>query len=133
MERIRLLVIALILGSAHRPSVCLIIPAGPGGGLDATARALGSALVASEIESNVSYENRSGGGGGKAMAYFVSNGDTLRTPFSELSALDCSIIARPVSTFYQDLVPIAGLIADPGVIAVREDSKFQVGRISPAR
>ena len=29
---------------------------------------------------------------------------------------------------YRDLTPIAGLIADPGVIAVRKDSKFQSWR-----
>ena len=128
MERIRLLVIALILSSAHASAerLHLIIPAGPGGGLDATARALGSALVASEIESNVSYENRSGGGGGKAMAYFVSNGDTLKNTLLVNSA---PLIVRSLQGLfphsYRDLVPIAGLIADPGVIAVREDSKFQ--------
>ena len=48
----------------------IVIPAGPGGGLDATARAIGRALVSDQEVARVSYENRTGGGGGKAMAYF---------------------------------------------------------------
>ena len=42
----------------------IVIPAGPGGGLDATARAIGRALVSEQEVARVSYENRSGGGGG---------------------------------------------------------------------
>ena len=67
------------------------------------------------------------------MAYFVSNGDTQRTHLRELSALIVRSLQGLFPHSYQDLVPIAGLIADPGVIAVREDSNFKVGRISPAR
>ena len=80
MGRIGLLLVASLLSSNHAAAerLHLIIPAGPGGGLDATARALGNALVATDIESNVSYENRSGGGGGNDMAYYVSSGDKIK-------------------------------------------------------
>ena len=95
-------------------------------GLDATARALGSALVASEIESNVSYKPLWRRWRWGVTAYFVSNGDTLKNTLLVNSA---PLIVRSLQGLfphsYQDLVPIAGLIADPGVIAMREDSKFQ--------
>ena len=44
LRRLGLLLIALALSSAHVAAerLHLIIPAGPGGGLDATARALGN-------------------------------------------------------------------------------------------
>ena len=128
MRRLGLLCIVLFVNSAPAAAerLHLIIPAGPGGGLDATARALGNALVATEIGANISYENRSGGGGGKAMAYFVSSGDTLENTLLVNSA---PLIVRSLQGLfphsYRDLTPIAGLIADPGVIAVRGDSEFQ--------
>lgn len=131
LRRLGLLIIALALSSAHVAAerLHLIIPAGPGGGLDATARALGNAVVTMDQHAKVSYENRSGGGGGKAMAYFVSNADTLKNTLLVNSA---PLIVRSLQGLfphsYRDLTPIAGLIADPGVIAVRKDSKFQSWR-----
>ena len=67
----------LLSGPVAAERLHLVIPAGPGGGLDATARALGNALTESQLMQGVSFENRTGGGGGKAMAYFVNSGDSL--------------------------------------------------------
>lgn len=101
----------------------LVIPAGPGGGLDATARALGNTLTDSQLLQGVSYENRTGGGGGKAMAYFVNSGASLDDTLLVNSA---PLIVRSLQGLfphsYRDLTPIGGLIADPGVIAVRANS-----------
>lgn len=101
----------------------LIIPAGPGGGLDATARALGHTLTESQLLQSVSFENRTGGGGGKAMAYFVNSGASLENTLLVNSA---PLIVRSLQGLfphsYRDLTPIGGLIADPGVIAVRANS-----------
>jgi putative tricarboxylic transport membrane protein len=101
----------------------LVIPAGPGGGLDATARALGNTLTDSQLLQGVSYENRTGGGGGKAMAYFVNSGASLDDILLVNSA---PLIVRSLQGLfphsYRDLTPIGGLIADPGVIAVRANS-----------
>jgi putative tricarboxylic transport membrane protein len=103
----------------------LVIPAGPGGGLDATARALGNTLTESQLLQSVSFENRSGGGGGKAMAYFVNSGDSLENTLLVNSA---PLIVRSLQGLfphsYRDLTPIGGLIADPGVIAVRANSSM---------
>ena len=101
----------------------LVIPAGPGGGLDATARALGNTLTDSQLLQGVSYENRTGGGGGKAMAYCVNSGASLDDTLLVNSA---PLIVRSLQGLfphsYRDLTPIGGLIADPGVIAVRANS-----------
>lgn len=43
-----------------------LIPGGAGGGWDMTARGTGDVLVKSDIVENVSFQNLSGGGGGKA-------------------------------------------------------------------
>ena len=103
----------------------IVIPAGPGGGLDATARAIGRALVSHQEFARVSYENRTGGGGGKAMAYFVESTDALT---DTLLVNSTPLLIRSLQGLfphsYRDLIPVAGLIADPGIIAVRADSPY---------
>ena len=44
-----------------------VVPGGAGGGWDGTARGTGEALTKSGLVGNASYENMSGGGGGKAI------------------------------------------------------------------
>jgi len=44
-----------------------LIPGGAGGGWDGTARGTGEALTKSGLVGTASYENMSGGGGGKAI------------------------------------------------------------------
>ena len=105
----------------------IVIPAGPGGGLDATARAIGRALVSDQEVARVSYENRTGGGGGKAMAYFVESTDSLT---DTLLVNSTPLLIRSLQGLfphsYRDLTPIAGLIADPGIIAVRALSLIHI-------
>ena len=58
-----------------------LIPGGAGGGWDGTARGVGEALTKSGLLGQATYENMSGGGGGKAIGYLIenaaSNHDTL--------------------------------------------------------
>lgn len=116
----------LLSASAGADRLHLVIPAGPGGGLDSTARAIGHVLMDDNRMARVSYENRSGGGGGKAMAYFVEAGDTLQ---DTLLVNSTPLLVRSLQGLfphsYKDLVPVAGLIADPAVVAVRGDSPIQ--------
>lgn len=118
-----LVLLALLSGPVAAERLHLVRPAGPGGGLDTTARALGNALTESQLMQGVSFENRTGGGGGKAMAYFVNSGDSLENTLLVNSA---PLIIRSLQGLfphsYRDLTPIGGLIADPGVVAVRADS-----------
>jgi len=54
-------------------SVHFLIPGGAGGGWDGTARGTGEALTKAGLVGSASYENMSGGGGGKAIGYLIEN------------------------------------------------------------
>lgn len=117
---------SVLAGGVVQERLHIVIPAGPGGGLDATARAIGRALVSDAEIARVSYENRTGGGGGKAMAYFVESNESLT---DTLLVNSTPLLIRSLQGLfphsYRDLTPLAGLIADPGIIAVRADSPYQ--------
>ena len=109
------------LGAAER--LHLLIPAGPGGGLDTTARALGDALRAADVRSPVSYENMTGGGGGRAMAHFIETADRQQ---DTLLINSTPLIIRSLQGLFphdhRDVVPIAGLVGEYGAFVVRADS-----------
>ncbi len=101
----------------------ILIPGGAGGGWDNTARAVGEALRRSELLERVSYENRSGGGGGVAIAHF------LETAARQEDAVIIGSSALVVRSLYgllppgfEDLVPVACVVADYGALVVRADS-----------
>ena len=48
-----------------------VVPGGAGGGWDGCARGTGEALVKSGLLGSASFENMSGGGGGKALAWMI--------------------------------------------------------------
>lgn len=104
----------------------LLIPAGPGGGLDSTARAIGEALRSADIRSPVSYENMTGGGGGRAMAHFVETADRQQ---STLLINSTPLIIRSLQGLFphdhHDLVSIAGLVGEYGAFVVRADSELE--------
>ena len=50
-----------------------LIGGGAGGGWDGTARGTGEALTKAGFIKSASFENMSGGGGGKALAYLINN------------------------------------------------------------
>lgn len=84
---------ALLLGASGMASadIHFIIPGGPGGGWDTTARGVGEALVKSKIDGNASFENLSGGGGGRAIASMIKS-KTNRAIFYWLTRLRlCSV------------------------------------------
>ena len=101
----------------------IVIPAGPGGGLDGTAREAGRALVELGLVEQVSFENVSGGGGGRAMAHFLENAERFDLPVLVNST---PLVLRSLQGLFpfgfRDLTPIAALIGDHGVFVVRADS-----------
>ena len=48
-----------------------VVPGGAGGGWDGCARGTGEALVKSGLLESASFENMSGGGGGKALSWMI--------------------------------------------------------------
>ena len=64
---------AFHVGAADIESIHFLIPGGAGGGWDGTARGTGEALTRAGIVGSATYENMSGGGGGKAIGYLIEN------------------------------------------------------------
>ena len=62
-----------LVAAADIESVHFLIPGGAGGGWDGTARGTGEALTNAGIVGKATYENMSGGGGGKAIGYLIEN------------------------------------------------------------
>ncbi|MGM3389200.1 tripartite tricarboxylate transporter substrate binding protein [Stutzerimonas stutzeri] len=125
---------ACLLGSALAWSIeppkraeCLA-PAGPGGGIDFICRSISKALTDQGIvPGNMSVTNMPGGGHGVAFAHTVSkrNGD-----FGLLVAASTATVTRLAQNGYPGLDAsmvnwAATMGAEPGVIAVRKESKYQ--------
>lgn len=116
-------VVACTLSVANATErVHVVIPAGPGGGLDGTAREAGRVLVELGLVERMSFENVSGGGGGRAMAYFLENAGRFDAP---LLVNSTPLLVRSLQGVFpyghRDLTPVAGLVADYGVFVVRAD------------
>lgn len=107
-------------------SVHFLIPGGAGGGWDTTARGTGEALHKSGLVETVSYENMSGGGGGKAIAHLI---ETAGQKQDTLMVNSTPIVIRSLSKVFpqsfRDLTPVAATIGDFGAFVVRADSEYQ--------
>ncbi len=102
-----------------------LIPAGPGGGWDGTARGLGEAMVKSGLVDTVSFENLSGGGGGRAIAKLIETADRQK---NTLMVNSTPMVVRSLQKIFpqsfRDLVPIATIIADYSCFVVSKSSPF---------
>ncbi len=103
--------------------VHFLIPGGAGGGWDGTARGTGEALTKSGLVGSASYENMSGGGGGKAIGFLIEN---AKSNHGTLMVNSTPIVIRSlVGRFphnFRDLTMIAGTIGDYAAFVVRKDS-----------
>jgi putative tricarboxylic transport membrane protein len=103
-----------------------LIPGGAGGGWDGTARGVGEALQKSKLVDQVSYENMSGGGGGKAIAYMI---ETASKQQDTLMVNSTPIVIRSLQGVFpqsfRDLTLISAVVADYGVLVVSKDSKYK--------
>ncbi len=104
-------------------SIHFLIPGGAGGGWDGTARGTGEALTKAGIVNTASYENMSGGGGGKAIGYLIENAESSQ---GTLMVNSTPIVIRSlVGRFpynFRDLTMIAGTIGDYAAFVVSKDS-----------
>jgi putative tricarboxylic transport membrane protein len=105
------------------PEVHFLIPAGPGGGWDGTARGIGEALQKSGLVTELTYENLSGGGGGRAIAKLI---ETAPRQTHTLLISSTPMVVRSLQGIYpqsfRDLAAIGSVIADYTAIAVRPDA-----------
>jgi len=118
--------ISLFFGAANAADIDklhFLIPGGAGGGWDGTARGTGEALTKSGIVGTASYENMSGGGGGKAIGYLIENASSNH---GTLMVNSTPIVIRSlVGRFpynFRDLTMIAGTIGDYAAFVVHKDS-----------
>ena len=104
-------------------SIHFLIPGGAGGGWDGTARGTGEALTKSGAVGTASYENMSGGGGGKAIGYLIENADSNH---GTLMVNSTPIVIRSLTGVFphnfRDLTLVAGTIGDYAAIVVGKDS-----------
>ena len=108
-----------------------IIGGGAGGGWDGTARGTGEALTKAGFLQSASFENMSGGGGGKALAYLINN-----KPENTVLVQSTPLVLRSITRHkgyvkgtgtlsYKDVRPIAGVIGDYGAIVVANNSPIK--------
>ena len=113
------------LADAHQEldSIHFLIPGGAGGGWDGTARGTGEALTESGLVGTASYENMSGGGGGKAIGYLIENADSNH---GTLMVNSTPIVIRSLTGVFphnfRDLTLVSGTIGDYAAIVVGKDS-----------
>lgn len=104
-------------------SIHFLIPGGAGGGWDGTARGTGEALTGAGLVGTASYENMSGGGGGKAIGYLIENAESNH---GTLMVNSTPIVIRSLTGVFphnfRDLTLVAGTIGDYAAIVVSKDS-----------
>jgi tripartite-type tricarboxylate transporter receptor subunit TctC len=126
--------IALGAGAAHSQSwptrnITMIVAFPPGGQADLAARPVAAALE-KILGRSVVVDNRSGAGGmigNAAAARAEPDGHTLLMALSSMTFLPEAerLYDRKPSYEYDQLVPIARVLADPGVLTVRKDSPYR--------
>ena len=126
-----LLFSATATNSIAMDKIHFVIGGGVGGGWDGTDRGTGEALTKSGMLKSVSFENMSGGGGGKALAFMI-NTQPKNTVLVQSTPLVLRSITRHEGYVsgsgvlsYKDVTPIAGVIGDYGAIAVAKDSPYK--------
>jgi putative tricarboxylic transport membrane protein len=119
-------VVTAPLYAAEIEKIHFLIPGGAGGGWDGTARGVGEALTKSSLVGSASYQNMSGGGGGKAIAHLI---ETAPKQQQTLMVNSTPIVIRSLQKVFpqsfRDLTPIAAVIADYGALVVAADSPYQ--------
>ncbi|KIC45849.1 transporter [Ruegeria sp. ANG-S4] len=107
-------------------SIHFLIPGGAGGGWDGTARGTGEALTKSGLVGSASYENMSGGGGGKAIGYLIENAESNH---GTLMVNSTPIVIRSLTGVFpqnfRDLTLVAGTIGDYAALVVAADGPVQ--------
>ncbi|WP_415299441.1 tripartite tricarboxylate transporter substrate binding protein [Candidatus Pelagibacter sp. Uisw_134_02] len=126
-----LLFSATATNSIAMDKIHFVIGGGAGGGWDGTARGTGEALTKSGMLKRASFENMSGGGGGKALAFMINT-----QPKNTILVQSTPLVLRSITRHegyvtgsgvlsYKDVTPIAGVIGDYGAIAVAKDSPYK--------
>jgi putative tricarboxylic transport membrane protein len=120
-------ILFLCLGaSVDAQDLHFLVPGGAGGGWDSTARGTGMVLRSTGLIESASFENVSGAGGGKAIGMLI---ETAEHQQETLMVNSTPIVVRSVTKLFpfsfRDLTPVARVIGDYQVLAVRSDSDIR--------
>ncbi|MBF9000587.1 tripartite tricarboxylate transporter substrate binding protein [Vibrio nitrifigilis] len=112
--------------SAPLEELHLLIPGGQGGGWDMTAHDTGTVLQSTGLVKSVTYQNISGGGGGKAIAHLI---ETAPRQTNTLMINSTPIVLRSLygvfPQSFHDLTPVASIISDYGAFVVPVNSELK--------
>jgi putative tricarboxylic transport membrane protein len=116
-----------VLAADDVPSkIRIIVPGGPGGGWDTTARETAKVLMDTKSIKAIDIQNIPGAGGGKGIKTLINEGKGRKNLILVNST---PILLRHLNkTFpesFRDLTPLAATIADFQAIAVRADSPYK--------
>jgi putative tricarboxylic transport membrane protein len=109
-------------------NVEIIVPSGPGGGTDRTARAVQGLLDSLKLVEKSVVVNKPGAGGSFGFLYLTQQaGSGSHIAVSTVAILTNHIVGRAKIT-YTDVTPLAQLFSEYLLFAVRADSPVKSGR-----
>ncbi len=115
------------LGAAHAAvALKMMIPANPGGGWDATGRALGKAITEGKLADSIQYDNKGGAAGAIGLAQFInsSKNDPNALIMTGAVMLGGIITGRPPVNI-TTCTPIASLTTEYNVFVLPASSPFK--------
>jgi len=104
-----------------------VVHTGPGGGSDIFARAIAEMLLKEKlIGQRMQVVNKSGGGSAVAMSYLAEKkGETHTVGFFTGVWITNPLTTKEATVTVKDLTPIARLVLEPAVVAVKADSPYK--------
>jgi putative tricarboxylic transport membrane protein len=108
----------------------LVVHTGPGGGSDVLARAVAVMFEREKlVPVRVNVVNKTGGNGNVAIAYLAEKkGDLNTIGFFTGAQLTSYLVSKEAAVTVRDLTPVARLVLEPAVIAVKADAPYKTLR-----
>ncbi len=104
----------------------MLIPGGEGGGWDTMARETGRGLENQGLVQTITYENRSGGGGARAIIQMVENPERFKqTLMVQSFPLILRYLTSVLPYSFRDLRPVMVLATEYQVLVVNADSPYK--------
>jgi putative tricarboxylic transport membrane protein len=107
----------------------LIVPTGPGSGVDNTTRTLQAIMLSNKlVDKEIAVSNKAGGSYGVALNYlgqFPGDGHRL---FVQTSTPLSALLTGQINVKYFEFTPIANLISEPIALIVRTEAPIATGK-----
>src|SRR5258706_7506345 len=118
---------AFAQGFKPTKSVEVVVHTGPGGGSDLLARAIAIMLEKEKLlPVRLQVVNKTGGGSATAAAYLAEKkGDTHTIGFFTGVSLTTPLTSAEAKVTLRDPTPVARLVLEPAVIAVKADAPYK--------